>query len=155
MAKKAARWDSMDKDNIPLEKLVMQFEAFNRSEGKTVKTVRWYNTSLYLFVEYLQNHDVTPVLGSVDTDVVREYVLHLQKRPKFENHPFNPAQNDPLSPQSINCYIRAVKAFFNWLYKEGYTPDNRLERLKAPKTPKKLIDPPFLRQASSTEKWRG
>ena len=35
MAKKAVRWDSMNKDNTPLEKLIMQFEAFNRSEGKT------------------------------------------------------------------------------------------------------------------------
>jgi site-specific recombinase XerD len=46
-----------------------------------------------------------------------------------------------LSPQSIQCYVRAIKAFFNWLYKEGYTKENRLERLKKPKAPKKLIDP--------------
>ena len=44
MAKKAVRWDSMDKDSIALDKLILQFEAFNRSEGKTAATVQWYNT---------------------------------------------------------------------------------------------------------------
>ena len=87
MATKAMRWDSMDKDNTPLEKLLVQFEAFNRSEGKSPKTVRWYNTSLGLLVDYLQTQKISPVLGSIDVQVVREYILHLQKRSKFEDHP--------------------------------------------------------------------
>jgi site-specific recombinase XerD len=141
MAKKAMRWDSMDKDKTPLEKLVLQYEAFNRSEGKTSKTVSWYNTSLYLFLDYLRGQGIEPTLGSVDIGVVRDYVLHLQKRNKFAEHPTTPSRGELLAPTSIQCYIRAIKAFFNWLYKEGYTQENNLERLRIPKAPNKLIDP--------------
>ena len=33
------RWEDMDKGNVPLEKLALQYEAFNRTESKTEKTV--------------------------------------------------------------------------------------------------------------------
>jgi site-specific recombinase XerD len=141
MAKKAARWDSMNKDNTPLEKLVLQYEAFNRSEGKTPKTVRWYNSCLGQFVDYLRSQNIVPVLANVDTEAVREYILHLQKRKRYNDHPFTPKQGEMLSAVSIQCYVRAIKTFFNWLYKEGYTRENKLERLKQPKAPRKLIDP--------------
>lgn len=141
MAKKAVRWDSMRKDNIPLEKLVLQYQAFNRSEGKTPSTVRWYNSCLSQFVDYIRTQNIEPVLGSVDTGVVREYILYLQQRSSYNDHPFIPQQGKVLSPVSIQTYVRTIKTFFNWLYKEGYTQENRLERLKQPKAPKKLINP--------------
>ena len=141
MAKNAVRWDLMNKDNTPLEKLVLQYEAFNRAEGKTARTVSWYRSCLGLFLDYLREQKIEPVLGSVDTNVVREYILHLQGRNRYDDHPFTPRQDQPLSPVSIQCYVRAVKAFFNWLYKEGFTQEYRLERLKQPKAPKKLKDP--------------
>ena len=37
--KYAVRWDEMNHDETPLIKLILQFEAFNRSEGKTPKTI--------------------------------------------------------------------------------------------------------------------
>ncbi|NQW24703.1 MAG: tyrosine-type recombinase/integrase [SAR202 cluster bacterium] len=141
MAKKAARWDTMDKSNAPLEKLILQFQAFSRSEGKTRKTILWYDTSLRLFGDYLKKINVNPVLGEVTLELVREYVHHLQTRHKFEDHPSTPRQEEMLSPQTIQCYVRGVKAFFNWLYKEGYSAEFVLERLKPPKAPKKLVDP--------------
>ena len=39
MVKKNQRWETMDKGNIALEKLTLEYEAFNRTEGKTIKTV--------------------------------------------------------------------------------------------------------------------
>ena len=74
MAKKAVRWDSVNKDNTPLEKLVLQYQAFNRSEGKTPKTVSWYNSCLSQFVEYLRHQKIEAVLGSVGVETVREYM---------------------------------------------------------------------------------
>ena len=141
MAKKAARWDTMDKSNVPLDKLVLQFQAFNKSEGKTHKTIPWYDTSLRLFTDYLDKINVNPVLGEITLELVREYILDLQTRHKFGDHPSTPRQEELLSPQTIQCYVRAVKAFFNWLYKEGYSKEFLLERLKPPKAPRKLVDP--------------
>ena len=41
----------MDKGDISLEKLKLQFEAFNRLEGNTANTVESYNQSLKQFHE--------------------------------------------------------------------------------------------------------
>jgi site-specific recombinase XerD len=131
----------MNKDKTPLEKLVLQYEAFNRSEGKTPLTVRWYRSILGQFVDYLRAQNIEPVLGNVDVGVVREYILYLQRRNRYDDHPCTPEQEEMVSAVTIQAYARAIKTFFNWLYKEGYTEEHRLERLKQPKAPKKLIDP--------------
>ena len=39
---KNRRWYEVDKDNIPLGKLAQHFEAYNRSEGKSLRTVECY-----------------------------------------------------------------------------------------------------------------
>ena len=115
MAEKAVRWDSMNKDNTSMERLIAHFEAFNRSEGKTPKTVHWYTSCLNLLLDYLLSHDIEPVLRGMDVDVVRQYILHLQKRKRFKDHPYTPEQEDLLSPRTVQCYTRALKAFFSWL----------------------------------------
>jgi len=141
MVEKAMRWNDMNHDDAHLEKLIHQFEAFNRSEGKPPKTIAWYRTSLGLFMDYLHGHGITPALGNVDVNLAREYILYMQGRKRYQDHPGTPEQEQLLSPISIQCYVRAIKSFFNWLYKEGYTEENRLERLKQPKAPRKLIEP--------------
>lgn len=138
---KDVRWDELNKDDTPLEKLALEFEVFNRAEGKTQNTVDWYKSILGLFIDYLKDQRIKPILKNVNIGVVREYILHLQGRKRYEEHPHTPKQEQVLSPMSINGYVRATKTFFNWLYKEGYTEEHRLERLKIPKAPRKLIEP--------------
>ena len=50
-------------------------------------------------------------------------------------------QTKPLSPQTLRCHTRALKAFSTRLYLEGYTNENRLKNLKIPKAPSKIIEP--------------
>jgi len=45
-----------------------------------------------------------------------------------------------LAAISIQTYIRALRAFFNWLYREGYTQENRLARLKPPRAQTKVAE---------------
>ena len=46
-----------------------------------------------------------------------------------------------LSPVSVENHVRALRAFFNWLHKEGYTDSPILGKLKPPRVPKKLVEP--------------
>ena len=39
MSRVRERWESMDKSEVHLDKLMLQFEAVNRADGKTPKTV--------------------------------------------------------------------------------------------------------------------
>jgi len=40
------RWEDVDKNSISLTRLAQYFDTYNRSEGKSPKTLRWYNQVL-------------------------------------------------------------------------------------------------------------
>ncbi|MDI6815330.1 MAG: tyrosine-type recombinase/integrase, partial [Dehalococcoidales bacterium] len=71
---------------------------------------------------------------------VREFILYLQERKRWQENPYVLNHQGKLQPISIQTYIRALRAFFNWLYKEGYTEENRLAKLKPPKAPTKVVE---------------
>ena len=141
MARKAKRWESMDKGNAGLDKLMLQYEAFNRTEGKTAKTIQWYNLSLHLLNEFLKEKGYSNFLKDLDLELIRTYILYLQTRRRFEGHPLIPTQDERLSPASVENHVRAIRAFFSWLHREGYTSEHVLQRLKLPKVPQLLIEP--------------
>jgi site-specific recombinase XerD len=141
MVKKGKRWETMNKSNTPLEKLSLQYEAFNRTEGKSDKTVSWYNHVLHRLSDFLKDNGYSELLQDLDLELIRTYILHLQKRQRYAGHPYISQQNAGLSAVTIENYVRALRAFFNWLYREGYTEEPVLARLKPPKYPKKLVEP--------------
>ena len=74
-------------------------------------------------------------------DTVREYIIYLQTRPKFQGHPFTPARGNGLSIESVRDHVRTLKAFSSWLHTEGYTKENRLKNLKLPKPAQLIVEP--------------
>ena len=73
--------------------------------------------------------------------MVRNYILYLRDRPRFQGHPYIPAKKVALSPRSLQCHVRTLKAFSSWLYDEGYTDENRLINLKLLKAPVTVMEP--------------
>ncbi len=61
-----------------------------------------------------------------------------RKRRDGKINPHIPEQKERLATISIQTYIRGLRAFFNWLYKQHYTSENRLANLKPPKAQHKL-----------------
>ena len=120
---------------------IKKYELANLAEGKSPRTIPWYTEMLMSFSRYmkveLQCHD----LSAFNIDNVRNYVIYLQNKPKFQGHPFIPPQNKLLSPRTIQCHVRALKAFASWLYAEGYTDQNILANLKMPKATSKVMEP--------------
>ena len=47
------RWEKLEKDAIELEALAKHFELYNKTEGKSPKTVDWYNLTLRQFHRFL------------------------------------------------------------------------------------------------------
>ena len=141
MGRKSKRWETMDKGNVSLDKLMLQYEAFKRTEAKTPKTIEWYNQSLHLLNEFLKQNGYSNLLKDLSLELVRTYILYLQKRQRFVDHPYVPTQEEKLSPATVENHVRAIRAFFSWLYREGYTEEHILQRLKLPKVPLILIEP--------------
>ena len=121
--------------------LIGRFERSNRAEGKSPKTIAWYTDMLKLFSTYTKAHFISCDITCLTVDNVRQYILHLRNRNRFEGHPYTPEQDQLLSPRTVQCHVRALKAFATWLYTEGYTTANILKNLKLPKAPVTLIEP--------------
>jgi len=134
------RWQELEKDGIPLERLVRHFEAYNRSEGKSPATVYWYSRVLTYFGDYLKEHNLSDTLGDLDTFTVREFILYLQTKKKWNRHPYVSMPRGNLAAVSVQTYVRALRAFFSWLHREGYTGEHILADLKPPRAPQKLVE---------------
>jgi integrase/recombinase XerD len=63
------------------------------------------------------------------------------KSHRFEKHPYHPPTDEPLSIFSIHGHVRTLRAFFNWLAKEGITEINIARDIKPPKLVQKVISP--------------
>ena len=50
---KNGRWENVDKDAIELTVLARHFELYNLTEGKSPKTISWYNLPLRQFHGFL------------------------------------------------------------------------------------------------------
>lgn len=127
--------------SLDLRELIARYQISNQAEGKSPRTIAWYTEMLMSFSGYmkveLQSHD----LLAFNIDTVRSYIIYLRNKPKFQGHPYTPQQNKLLSPRTVQCHVRALKAFASWLYAEDYTTTNRLQNLKLPKAPSKIIEP--------------
>ena len=79
--RKNRRWEAMDKSNTDLSVIIRHFEVHNRTEGKSYRTVGWYNEVLGLFCRWLNDQQRPTTIGAIDEMVIREFILDLQGRP--------------------------------------------------------------------------
>jgi len=126
---------------LTIDKLISRYDLSNQAEGKSPKTVAWYTEMLTAFSGFLKVKHHCHNLLAFDINNVRDYMLYLRHKPKYQGHPYTPERDKPISPKTVQCHVRALKAFSSWLYAEGYTLDNRLKNLKIPKAPVTVIEP--------------
>ena len=124
---------TMDKHNTDLSVAIMHFKVHNRTEGKSVRSVQWYNEVLGLLYRWLREDGRPTSLGSIDEMVVREFVLDLQGRPGWND--------GTMSSHTIYNRVNALRSFFAWLGKKGYTDGNVLADLKQPKMARLIVEP--------------
>jgi len=122
-----------------LSEFVDYYEVCNRAEGKSPKTISWYSANLRHFHRYLKSRHLPDSIDKIDTKLLREYVLYLLKRNRFDDHPYTPARAELLSAATIHGHVRTVRAFFNWLVKEGLIQDSPARNLKPPKVANKVV----------------
>jgi len=130
-ARRNLRWCDVEKDNIPLAKLVSYFETYNKTEGKSAKTVIWYNQALHQLLDWLDAAGYESTLGPVGEEQVREFILSLQNK-RWNGH--------LLTPNTINNRVRALRAFFNWLYHSRYTEEHLLQNVRPPRLPQMMVE---------------
>ena len=122
---------------MTLQDALIAYRTYARAEGKSPKTIRWVSQSVGYFADFLgsDNQDIASITGNE----LRRFIIALQDKHKFSNHPYNRPQQAKLSPQSIETYARAIRAFFGFLHREGFIESNPMEKVKMPKVPEILV----------------
>lgn len=122
-----------------LDNLIQGYRLCARTEGKSEKTIRIYTTALTKLQGFLEDRGYTTDVSGLGVRELREFILYLQQVRTFEHHPFTRPQAKGLSGHAINCYLRAVRAFWSWLVREEVSSFNPFARVKIPKPPTKVI----------------
>jgi len=122
----------MDKGNLELEQLIRHFEVYNRSEGKSPYTVKWYNEALNHFLRWLTSENKSTRLREIGEEQVRDFVLYLYEKK---------IRGKPLSKNTVANRVRSIRGFFSWLADEGYTDGHVLASLKPPRIVKTIVEP--------------
>jgi len=122
-----------------LSVLIDYYEICNEAEAKSYKTITWYSANLRHFSRYLKSRHLPHSIEVIDAKLLREYVLHLLKRNRFENHPSTPVKTEPLSAATVHGHVRTLRAFFGWLVREELVQNNPTIGLKLPRLAKKVV----------------
>ncbi|OGN90877.1 MAG: hypothetical protein A2158_06225 [Chloroflexi bacterium RBG_13_46_14] len=114
------------------------YRTYARAEGKSPKTVSWVVSSVGYFSDFL-GPDKAQDIAVIKANDLRRFIIALNEKPKFSNHPYNKSQKQKLSPSAIDNYCRGVKSFFSFLKREGFIKTNPLQNIKLPKLPEVII----------------
>jgi site-specific recombinase XerD len=128
----------MQKSTVALRELAELLANDKAAGGKTPPTVTWYLGNIGRYAEWLERQGLEPSLRHFTLDLVRSYIVELQRQAAHAYHPYVPTQERTLSDHTVNSYARSLRGFSSWLYEEGYTPQPVLARLKAPRCTRKV-----------------
>jgi site-specific recombinase XerD len=120
---------TMDMDNM-----LEGFRLSNKTEGKSPKTIEWYASFLKRFQHFLIKSKLPTTLESIDRLHIRMFINYLQTEVKV------PHSNRPISTSTVQGYVRSLKAFFSWAYREEYLKDNPMRLIPIPKGKAKIIN---------------
>jgi integrase/recombinase XerD len=70
-----------------------------------------------------------------------DYIAARKQEPKYVGHPFSKLSHEPISPFSLDQYVRTPKCLATWLREKRHTRTSVLKDLQRPKLPKPVIEP--------------
>jgi site-specific recombinase XerC len=99
----------MKPKNLTLEEMIKFYDTYLRSEGKSPATLSWYNQTLHSLLGWLRQTGHPVTINSIDERTVREFVLWYQE---------SIVRGHKITTMTVNNRVRALRAFFNWLYRQ-------------------------------------
>lgn len=124
----------METSNLELGNLIQGFILSCRTEGKSPRTVEWYDSFLTRFYHFLNSNGLPASLDLIEKQHIRAFIHYLQTDAK------TPYCGKSLSPFTIQGYVRSLKSFFSWLVREEYLDSNIMTSIPVPKAPSKIVN---------------
>lgn len=104
-----------------------------------VKTQAYYEKNVGYFLSYLKKRYKTESnlleLSELPATILVEYVIWLRARQRYSDHPLRNCMNvnGQIKCNTVNTYMRATKAFFNYAYQSNLTTVRYTEGLRLPR----------------------
>jgi len=118
----------------------MEFEHISGlAEGKSDSTLDLTILVMRKLEAFLTESGLSTDAALVTADDMRNFIRHLQNARAFTDHPYAKAQERSLSDQSVNCYMRALRAAWNRWVREGLVPSSPFSKAKVPRASEKVI----------------
>ena len=128
---------------ITIEKAMAAYQMANEVEGKSHRTIDWYDKNLGYFFRWLKGtHPETSLLKDVTPTILREFLFELRtSTDMYKDHPFRVMPNRTRAPRTIQAYFTCLSAFFRWCAREDYIDKPPTYNIPRPRVPKFLADP--------------
>lgn len=129
----------MNSLNISLDSLLIQYRLSLEAANGSPKTFQGYSDILRRFFGFLKKKGHINSVSDIGREEVRVYIRSLQNAKRWPNRPQNSEDRGKLSPVTVQDHVRAIKAFWSWLFDNGYIKKNILVKYPLPKAPKIII----------------
>ncbi|WP_370454644.1 site-specific integrase [Rummeliibacillus sp. TYF-LIM-RU47] len=131
---------SIENKITEIELQLDSFMLYCDSKQLAAKTLKSYQQTLTLFINYLKQEMNIDDAGKVKSTHIRKYIQYLRERGKYTvtatekslNFNYPDRRNDfkkPISDTTIANYTRNIKVFFNFLKSEREIRENPMDNV--------------------------
>lgn len=134
---------------MTLKKAYEEFIEFKKSYCDA-STVNYYRQNLKFFFDYIEGVTGKKIdaieLSELDRKVMQHYVTYLRGKVKYEDHPFKVQveKKGSLKNSTIRIYLRAVRAFFNYISDDLEPNFNVARKVRLPQDDSSMQFPLFI-----------
>ena len=114
------------------------YEKFAQTENKSERTIEAVTAVARKFDSFLGENSNPK---DITADDLRRYILHLQERCKWWDHPTIQKTHGQLSSNTVAHHVRHIKSLWSWMNREGFLDHNPFAQVKTPKETSKLVTP--------------
>jgi len=107
--------------------------------NRSLKTISWYLEILKRYFAFLELAKLLRPITEMGKKELSAYVLHLQSSTRWADKRGTDGDKGKLSAYSVQGHVRALRAFWSWLRREGYIKENPLADFPLPKVPRNMI----------------
>lgn len=122
-----------------LGEIVVQYGYGLEAANRSPKTISGYMDVLNRFREFLELERLAKLIEELGRNEIREYVRHLQNSTRWSGRANMGSGRGKLSSHTVQVHVRALKAFWGWLFREGYVEENPLANYRLPKAKQALV----------------
>jgi len=128
---------------MSLKSLVKGFVLIKQTEGKSPRTVEYYQENLRRFLWYAERQGWSDDIRFLTEWQIREFLGYVgteTHRWGLEGNGSETSQRNA-SHSTVRHYFVVLSCFFNWVVKEGFVEENPMARTKVAKSKPKVVVP--------------